>query len=480
MKGANTMASTTLPLETTREGGERTGAKNVAVGVVILIALTVAGLFAMRSCTAEAASVKEVGVVYIEGLPEIKRGMELSCLATPVGSVRDVTPGILGLQLNVVNPRWVDHRETMTITRGEFCEIGPQTTIKLNDDYTATIADGMSSVSLERVRKGTWAASMHDGEKLRALLRFTTKQFRSRMVKEHRRVLLYAGDVLHVGELEVYWADLARFTKIAFEISVNRLCAVTDSSFGRNMTLAPGTTIGLSGGIGITKPMFKLQPVLVAKNESHRLNHASAQEYSPMHNASIEQLVATLSDYLTSPNKMYAPPSNRFEKIVSDANLTMASLADAAPKVNQLVDRISNRTLPDAEGALDKMKTLASGADSAGLLNKLLSRDHRDSLDAIVKHVAQLARYINTDTAAVLKRLLTGKDYSNLDSALASFKHFGAKVGSQPLLDVLLDSSRTRKDVIEKVGSFPTGAVITGGLGAVVLFELLQTLAHLK
>jgi hypothetical protein len=474
------MATNTLPLEMTPEFREKPTAKNVAVGVVILITLIVAGLFALRSCTAHAAGVTEFGVVYIEGLPEIKRGTELSCLATPVGKVHEVTPGILGLQLTIVNPRWVDHRETMTITPGSFCEIGTDVKVKLNNDYTAAITTEGATIELERVRKGTWIASIHHSAKIRELLVLTSKQFRARILKEEGSVLLYAGDVLRVGGLEVQWADLARFTKIGFEINVNGLRDVTDTSLTRDMVLAPGTTVGLSGGIGITKPAFKIQPVLASNGESHRLRYAATKEYSPMQSVSIENLVATLGNYLTSPNKMHAPPTNRFEKIVADANLTMEALAESAPKVNALIHRIDNQLVPDAKSILADVKSLTRGVDSTGLLEKLLRPDQRDSLQNIVRNVSQLARDISSKDAAILRRLLEEKEYRNLDSALTSLKHFSATIDSLPFLDVLLRSPQTRKDVIEKVDGFPSGWMLKAGLGAIVGFELLQAIGHIK
>ncbi len=421
----------------------------IVTGIVVL-----AGFFVLRAVRTPCDHQDLRLVAFLPADVELTAGVPIRHAGRCIGRVTAVMPGTPAVQLAVERRDGFTPSGVVTVgladTTPGAVRVGDAVAVRAVSRSTLELTRGDSNVVLRRDAAGRWA---FDGplpaDSIPAL---------------RGRTYLVTGDVLYFGALRVTWTDLARFTMVEGYVDAGELAdavaAMGNAAADVEALLGSGTSLVVAGLAGIAGRELTLRPAYGADRFASRAD--GRLEVAPDLLLDFETALRGMSGYLTSPAKAEAPPTNRYERLVSDLNASLEALAatganlegitaavEAESRVGRrgFVGRLAlddttrdglQQLLTSASAVLARVDTVTGdyGAKPGMLASLALADTATESLQRILDNVAGITERL--DTGRTLLAGLVGESVSgDLDTAVANI----ASLTGQ--LDTLLQSADT-------------------------------------
>ena len=368
-------------------------------------------------------------VAYVPGIVELRADTRVEFYEQCVGRITSVEPGVTALQLEVERRGTLGDRESFTVSTRDPERTAAEEPLTIRYESSSFVrieSAGTGPWSLTRGDDGFWSVDgpplVGPGVPIDGLVR--------------------PGTRMTFGTLDIEWADIGRFTRIAGSIDASAFERVA-----RNVGLVPalqtlpaslgaGTAISVGSSIGIGTsgpPKVRLAPsyrsgLLVAES-------AGAREFSPEAGIGALAFLGDAVDYLSSPSKTDAPPVNRYERMIDDFNGSLSEMRAAVTSARKLADTlgavadgggdqlagrliVGQRQLGVLESALGNIDSVLttieasvnSDPDRPPLVNLLFDDEQAESLDQTVANVRSLSEELRDGSQTVFTRI-AGQDH---------------------------------------------------------------------
>ncbi|HKP74349.1 MAG TPA: hypothetical protein VJT67_02345 [Longimicrobiaceae bacterium] len=332
--------------------------------------------------------------VYFPGTANVAAKMPVRLGRDAVGTVTKVHAPVRGLQVSVLPGRTPAVPEVATLWVGHGVRLRNDATLRLESTDRAVIRWNQATAVAARTGPGEWQLTAPDNKPPALFLN-------GEAILTHvgERVALVPGDRLAFGQgpraVQVYWGDVDFLTRADLSLDADRFTI----DGGRP---PPGTGVALLTGFGHPGPELELRPSL-DRDSAVVMGQDTTGELAPIASADPLATVQAVVSYLGSPAALRQPPSNRIERAIASADLSLAHLSEVA----------------------GEFSAAARGKQSGILLRLFLNAEQRrntdQALDRLASILDQVDRSGRGDAPGVVGRLaLTADQQRNLSLLLAS------------------------------------------------------------
>ncbi len=402
---------------------------NVIAGAVVLLVVVGAVIAAAIAFRWDCDDDDERFVVFLPGELELDTASPVRYQGRCVGGIVSVEPATMALQLRVEKSGVAPLATVATLAASDTASRALTIDNVLS---VATVSDTQMSMLWSdslRLRptwqdRGEWRVPIGDSLAVRIAIpdarggRARGESFR-----------LYDGDVLvlEAADLEITWGDLERFVRVEGYLDTTafrRMAEVTGVSRATaDALLGSGSALVVSGLPGIGKRELTLRPSYVADRLVARVL-GPERELVPDLVLDLESTIRGSADFLMSPAKRRAPPTNRYEELVDNVGRSLGEVAAVSENLREITDSVAAVGREGAQGLAGRLVF-----DEPMLAN----------LDSILRGMASVVQIIDSVTdehrgdGVLASLLLTESGAASLDTTLANVAGVTEK----------LDSSRT-------------------------------------
>jgi hypothetical protein len=347
-------------------------------------------------------------VAYFEGGDvDIPVGTVVYYRREAVGKADTVESGRSYYQAIAYRIERAEHRDVRTLRIGEEVALADGTTITYRENdvaftdrgYTTHVVPDEASENWYIPFKGAQVGGTLNGVRLDSLARR----------RADGRIYLFTGDLLRFNEIDIEWNRPALFTRVAGTINESKVAELSNNP----AFLRGGSRLTRGSTFDLTAPSL----TLTSSSDSTKLFAVDAREFAT--NAGIDLMAAVneLGRYVFTKRYLDAPPRNRAERLIADANGFLPGVGsgldtllvglggnvdaisgDVSGQINGIGGRVQNTTLPLVEDELKRLqRRLSEGVTSLEVQIQAL----RDSLDRPLKSADLLLRDANTTVNGV-------------------------------------------------------------------------------
>ncbi|MBI5471003.1 MAG: hypothetical protein HY961_01515 [Ignavibacteriae bacterium] len=391
--------SSVIPPETPVQVKDEIDWKNVVGGVAVLGAF-IAIVFAVIPfvCRTMSDETKPAFVVYYPGNVDVDERTQVLLHRVKVGTIREIRPALLGLQLRVVQPGLVVRSEVATLFPPDSIIFdNGKTTLTLMSLTQAVLRHAPTTFQLSRAQRGAWLLTP---EAQSGVLMINDEQV---TLRAGESAFLRDGDVVGFGGMKLEWRDIESFTRIRVEVDSNEVVSAGGFPDSLRPTFAHltgyGSEVRVATLFGIAKPSIQLLPSYstVSLIEHRR---SSVKEFAPQLDLDVQGLVENAGAFLFSRSKINASPANRYERAVADINELLRNVSSVSSKEegNGMLSRflLERNTLAEMNDMIGDLRAATSSARAVleedggnGLATRLLfkSPEAVERINALPTHV---------------------------------------------------------------------------------------------
>ncbi len=422
-----------------------------AVVLILLLGVVALGIWLLSGGPGRGAGV--IRTVYLPGVPQLGATAEVLFHGEHVGEVVGTDPPRVGLQLVATAGVVPEVTEVVTLFPGESVRL------TLPSD-TAQVSIGLASLTQAEIRAapGAWRLRREETNRWRV----DDSQSREPLTVNGRTAgdrrgtrWVEAGDVLSFGRVRVEWADISDLSRLSVRFGMKRLrrvAGVPDTTTPRYL-LGPRSSLTVVNAFGLGKPALRLEPGF------GRAAFAMGPDsvIAPAPGLDLERTVQGMLSYLNSPAALRREPATRFERVVSELDLSLERVAQVGKQLDStlaLVNAVGSEQggrgmvgrLVFTPGTLDSIRATAArlATATAPLADTSRSFFGRLKLDTLEAGVTRAA--------------------SSADRMLTRIDSVAAKAGG--LLDTLRPAIVTARDSLPRLIGNANGLTTEGAVAA--------------
>ncbi|MBC8145445.1 MAG: hypothetical protein H7X80_07655 [bacterium] len=335
------------------------------VGIAVLTAVIV--LVVNRLTTEDSLDDPTSMVAYFNGDAEITTDTKVLYHRATVGRVTDVVRAQTGVQL-VIMPDGIPERQyAMTLMQNNAIR-----TAHVRVSYYVT------SIWMNTANSGLYLAKSADGwiverawgerptvDGVALVARTSDSVAYAGDTTDVEPMLLSDGDAIKLHGATVVWSNEQTLTTVRVDVGRGELREASGMADASDTVSFPGdgSRLTLSTTFGLANSTLTLEPTFRA---DAAVDSTVRRELVTVSDINLQLIASRLVAYATSSRKMHAPPTNRIERVIADANTIIDTATTATTTIaNYLANSRMHRAAPSnrAEQLIADLNNIGTDTD---------------------------------------------------------------------------------------------------------------------